>query len=617
MGFDITEWRNPVGSEFSSESFVSLSSQFEDFLGRSGRFLSLDVCSGSGDNMRAPEETTSPALEAGRKNVILLEEFPNTFMRSSTALESFREALLHYLAANTSPSIDVNSGQVTPVVMIISETLLTTSTAVSDSFTAHRLLGPRILTHPATSVIEFNPIAPTFIAKALALVVHKEARTTGRRRAPGPAVLKRLGEIGDVRSAISSLEFLCLRGDEGSEWSGTVAGKSKRGEKDSSTLTQIERNSMEIVTRREATLGIFHAVGKVVYNKREDVSGQAPIIEPPPQPPDHLSHHTRTKVSQVSVDTLIDETGTDTETFIAALHENYILSCEGPSTIDSVNGCIDALSDSDVLNPDGRGVSRSGDIGGGFGRGAIHGAATDSIRQSDICFQIAVRGILFALPNPVKRRAQQSSMNGVRAVGRGDAHKMFYPTSLRLWRQAEEIEALIDDYINRSANIDLTNNSPDPRADSIKTWESHPTCLLNITNTTPAPPSDIPPQTISTSANAARHEMILERLPYLAQILRHRHKLKRPNTDLRQLEKVTQFRGIDAPSDDLSEEEDEQQSSLAQWTTDRPAEPGPGLRSRIGAGWWRKGGEDDGNQGRFNVERGVEKLVLSDDDIED
>lgn len=628
MGFGITEWRNPIGSDLSSERFVSMSAQFEDFLGRSGRFGCLDMFSGSGDTTRVSEAPDVAATKADRRNVTLLEEFPNTFMRSSTALESFRETLSHFLAATTSPLTD-SSGQVSPVVMIISETLFTTSTAISDSFTAHRLLGPRILTHPAVSVIEFNPIAPTFITKALDLVVQKEARTSGRRRTPGPAVLKRLGEIGDVRSAVGSLEFLCLRGDEDSEWSGRVAGKLKRGAKDSATMTQVEKESLEMVTRREATLGIFHAVGKVVYNKRDDVSGRDPAVEPPSQPPDHLSEseHARPKVSQVSVDTLIDETGTDTQTFIAALHENYILSCEGPSTLDSVNGCIDVLSDCDVLSPDGRGGFRSGAIGGGYSNGASQGAATDSLRQGDICFQIAVRGILFALPHPVKRRSQPSSMNGVRAGGRGgDAHKMFYPTSLRLWRQAEEIEALVDSWFHRNANIAHDGaqfDGPSTKSGGVESWKAHPTNALDPNHTPPASPNNNTPPSLTTPTNTARHETILERLPYLAQISRHRHKLNRPTTEIRQLEKITQFRGIDAQSDEISEEEDAQLPALEPlWTTDRPAEVvGLEPRSRKGGGRWRRGEGEEGTNGGFGASllagSGVEKLVLSDDDIED
>lgn len=38
MGFDVLEWTNPAVSDFSSDNYLSTFAQFEDFLGRSGRF---------------------------------------------------------------------------------------------------------------------------------------------------------------------------------------------------------------------------------------------------------------------------------------------------------------------------------------------------------------------------------------------------------------------------------------------------------------------------------------------------------------------------------------------------------------------------------------------------
>ncbi|KAI4130683.1 MAG: hypothetical protein LQ347_003287, partial [Umbilicaria vellea] len=450
VGFQISEWRNPIGSEFSSEGFLSMSAQFDDFLGRSGKFGSLSFdCDGPGpaNVQRPPNDFGSQSIG---KRVILLEEFPNTFTRTSSALQTFRSSILQYLAANTpsgGPFISTRSEpykNVTPVIMIISETLLTSTTASADSFTAHRLLGHEILNNPGTSVIEFNPIAATFLGKALDLVIQKEARQSGRRRAPGPAVLKSLGEIGDVRSAIGSLEFLCVKGDDNSEWSGRIAAKSKKGSKIAIAMTKMERESMEMVTQREATLGIFHAAGKVVYNKREEVAASAPSMAPPPQPPDHLSQHVRLQVSQVDVNQLVDETGTDTPTFVAALHENYVLSCDDPSSTDVINDCIDALSDSDLLSP-----SR--------GRGNHQGAAADSLRQDEICFQVAVRGILFALPNPVKRQAVPS-VRGGKLASKADAFKMFYPASMRLWKQTEEIASLVDAWVDHSMRAAATRS---------------------------------------------------------------------------------------------------------------------------------------------------------------
>ncbi|KAK3066637.1 hypothetical protein LTS18_001587, partial [Coniosporium uncinatum] len=335
--FDISEWKNPTSGEYSADGFMSLAAQFEDFLGRTGTFGGLEFATAEGKRTEQAKEGFD------RREIILMEEFPNTFSRSSTALHTFRAAIQQYLAANT-PSMDSlfsreqASHRVTPLVMIISETLMSSTTASADSFTAHRLLGPDILNHPGTTVLEFNPIAPTYMTKALDLIIKKEARKSGRRKAPGPAVFKHLAETGDIRSAVSSLEFLCIRGDEadgeGGGWGGKVAfSKPRKAAASGSTaLTKMERESLEIITQRESTLGIFHAVGKVVYNKREAPSA---TYTPPPQPPPHLPQYARPKMSEVNTDTLIDELGTDVQTFIAALHENYVLSCAASSSEDT------------------------------------------------------------------------------------------------------------------------------------------------------------------------------------------------------------------------------------------------------------------------------------------
>ncbi len=54
----------------------------------------------------------------------MVEEFPNTFMRSSTALTAFRSAILQFLASST-PSLAAfgqgsSADPIIPVVMVIS-----------------------------------------------------------------------------------------------------------------------------------------------------------------------------------------------------------------------------------------------------------------------------------------------------------------------------------------------------------------------------------------------------------------------------------------------------------------------------------------------------------------
>lgn len=598
MDFDISEWKNPTDSSFASEGYVSMSAQFEEFLGRSGKYACLNLASHN-----PMDSLVLSQRERKKRKIILLEEFPNTFTSTFTALRSFRSSILNYLAANKSSAetlssrTDMAPDNVTPLVMVITETVQ--STASNDNLTAHRLLGPDILHHPSLSIIEFNPIAPSYLSKALDLVIQKEARQSGRRRIPGPSVLKMLSEVGDVRSAIASLEFLCLRGDNGDDWGGTVVSRNKKGANKPSVLTRMETESLEVLTQREASLGIFHSAGKVLYNKRDPIS--ILVGGGITQPPDHLSQHARPDVPQLSVDKLINETGTDPRTFIAALHENYVLSCEGATFTNSLNNCIDALSDSDRLCSDWVGSGSTG-LRGGKGRSNHQGAAFDTLRQDEICFHLAVRGLLFALPSPVTRRAPplSASIQGTKGA-RPDIYKMYYPASLRLSRQMEEIESLIDHWAtrNRSAGLvptTLVDRQHSEYPGSAATAAATPSGLVAAWN------SKMSESTAESSSrtggiNAAKSELVLETLPYVAKI----EKSKKSSPGLYHvvdyLEKVTQFHGARALDDgDL-------------FDTDFDSS----FKSFPSKNWKIKIGEDDVHLALSTIG----KLYLSDDDIED
>ncbi|KAL1627027.1 RFC checkpoint protein Rad17 [Diplodia seriata] len=654
VGFEINEWKNPMGSDFTSDAFVSLSAQFEDFMGRS-KFGSLDFGSSEGTSSENP-----PSNDTG-KQIVLIEEFPNTFTRSSAALQSFRSTIEQYLSSSVPPlgamfTRSVNAPPPTPIVMIISETLLSTNTAAADSFTAHRLLGPEISNHPGTTVIEFNPIAPTFLTKALELVVAKEARKSGRKTTPGPQVIKQLSEIGDVRSAISTLEFLCVRGDENADWGSRVTFKAvKKGAREK-PMTRMEQESLALVSQRESTLGIFHAVGKVLYNKRETSSDNSTV----PQPPAYFPEYRRSKVSEIEVDALLDELGTDIQTFISALHENYVLSCNTGSeedTLDSINGCIDALSDADLLSP-------APFSSAGTSRRTYQGSGMDSLRQDEMSFHASVRGLLFSLPHPVNRSAPPPGVVRGRGSSRADAHKMFYPTSLGLWRLQEEIEGLLDLSIRRAQTDGLNRAEASahvPKRGTVESWSKRPSLddssRLNNSNSTAA--ADITQQngvgtTPLGSSGSLKREMLLERLPYSAVMLRQGNKKTTSNLGaaarLSEVEKITSFSGVGIGADDGVAEGDEDVlldggGHGQEWSTDRPTEHDPsaapssarparlGSTRRLvggasaGASSGRRGGAAaettfrDDHIGEMVLgaggEKGLANLVLSDDDIED
>jgi cell cycle checkpoint protein len=605
MGCELLEWKNPSGH--TGTGFVSASAQFDDFLGRGGKFGALET-EGPTPASQAPIPSSSRSSGNDKsKRIMLIEEFPNTFSRSSSALSAFRKSILNYLASHT-PSLSMfashaSKDPIQPIVMVISETLLTTTSASADSFTAHRLLGPEILRHPGVGVIEFNAVAPSLLAKALELVVQKEARKSGRRKTPGPLVLKRIGEIGDIRSAVSTLEFLCLKGDQDADWGAKVSfTKPKKTGKNGVGLTRGEEESLELVSQREASLGIFHAVGKVVYNKRDDEATPSPAE----QLPGYLSMFSRPKPSQVSVDALIDETGTDTHTFISALHENYVLSCEstGPmdlmTPMDYVNDCIEYLSISDLM------CSSRDVFFGGRGGFAGRDSASHILRQDEITFEVAVRGMLFSLPNPVKRKTTTMSKTS-------DAFKMFYPTSLKLWRAKEEIEGLVDHWSTRLLKgtdtlpvRNLTDGAGafrKPQQSSELSWmqrqqqqrQQSMQSTQSLENEESAPP-------LLSLGSAARRELLLERLPYMAQIARGR---KTTGLRLKDLEKVVSFQGVHAGVEEESDAEDAEQTTGEAWATDKPSEEASPRKKSSGI----KAG---GVSGLL-----AQKLVLSDDDIED
>ena len=566
LGFESVEWANVVNVSSAGETYGSAVSRFDEFLNRSGTYSSLLV---GGNSAKESGPTESIRLPGPRQKVIILEEFPVTLPFREESLKAFRASVLRYLsnswprsAFHTKPSSEAPPSQA-PVVMIISESWASASASGSDGLTAHRLLGPDLLSHPAVTSIEFNPIAPTMVIKALQLIARKEARQSGRRRSPGAEVLKTLSELGDLRSATGCLEFLCRKGGKDGDWSGRIAA-TKGGK---AAATQTELSAIRTMALRDSTISLFHAAGKVLYNKRITPS-QLPNGQPhPPRPPDFLAHKARPNVGEVQVDKLMDETGADTVTFVATLHENYAWSCSGDNQVDELDDCLAILSDSDLLHPDaGR---QPGNASQGRLAVSSRGAA-EFLLQDDIAFQTAARGLLFSLPYPVKRAAGYEGPSK-----RADIFKMFYPASLRLWREMERCRALIANATSHHAM------APAVPADH------------TIDDETASPE-------VGMRSNGLFEEVVLERLPYLTRISRAQGRLQ----DLTDLETVTQFRDTSNSREGLDSQD--LASRNAVFGIGRPKQLGPRGRPDL-----------QGLCTEENLDAFTDKLVLSDDDIED
>jgi cell cycle checkpoint protein len=518
MGISLLEWRNPVVSDSDAGDALTQAAQFEDFVGRAGRSATLSLFQ---DAVTGSTQQATPASSDQSPNVdqaLLVEEFPSTFSRFSNALHSFRSAILQFLAS-TLPK----QARAVPIVMVISETSVSSNTDAADSFTAHRLLGPELSSHPFVNMIEFNPVAPTILVKALELVVVKESRISGRKKTPGLPVLQRLAETGDIRSAVCSLEFLCLRGDEGDTWSSKVTFTKTKKPK-SQPLTTAEEQALKLISNRESSLGIFHSVGKVVYNKRvQPTAKQDPL-------PVWLSQHSRPTISETDSDELYNDLGTDVMTFLAALHENYALSCccaSPEQSLECTQQCLEHLSDADLLSLDRF----------AYGTRASSGSAADSLRQDELCFQVAVRGLLFSLPNPVHR----GSLPGSRS---GDSHKMLYPASLRLWRKQEEtadrLKFVSDQLATSDGNPENSSRAID-RSNARHGVESWRNNAFGSTHTTSSEEqADMGIRVIAEQ----KLDLLLDRLPYMSRILRSREPTPSSRSLLSTIDLITHPSGI-------------------------------------------------------------------------
>ncbi|KAL4943947.1 Rad17 cell cycle checkpoint protein-domain-containing protein [Aspergillus oleicola] len=425
LNFRVLEWKSPSASEYASKDYISLGAQFDGFLSRGHTFSSLDLDSHEGVQVLMQGQNYT-----SRRRVILIEEFPTISGRGVSNLAAFRLSILRYISMNASPTRTryESEPQIPPIVMIVTETFSNLESSL-DHLSAHRLLGHELYNHPSTTVLEFNTVAPTFMSKALNSILKRCAHQPFSHKPQAQSTIAHLSKMGDIRNAIASLEFICL-GSGNPSYRSKLTVEPMHTTRKRKVVSPVSSEVPNELAPRAATLGLFHAVGKIIYNKRNHGPDSTPA-----QPPLLLG---QSGTSPVDVNDLPEETGTDIQSFISTLHENYVPSCNGFSFTECLDGCIGSLSDSDMLCVDR--TSHTSRFRAGLGTGLYKsGASVDVLRQEEISYQVATRGLLFALPCPVKRQ-----LSGTSSIGRpNDSYKLSFPPAIRLLRQYEEIKGLV------------------------------------------------------------------------------------------------------------------------------------------------------------------------------
>ena len=135
---------------------------------------------------------------------------------------------------------------------------------------------------------------------------------------------------------------------------------------------------------------------------------------------------------------------------------------------------------------------------------------------------------------------------------------MFYPTSLKLWRAKEEITSLIDLWVTRlmkgeGAQLNTITAGAAafarPKPGTVESWKS---ATAPQSSSPRKPGKDIEPAPLMAVGATARTEMLLERLPYMVHIARARKGASSAVT-IRDMEKVTAFRGIGVSSEETAD----------------------------------------------------------------
>ncbi|NWR57340.1 RAD17 protein, partial [Bucorvus abyssinicus] len=333
LGVQVQEWTNPISLDFTKEDLKSIfghdsnfhtfpsqaqAALFQDFLLRANKYNKLQMLGESSEN---------------DKKLILVEDIPNQFFRDPSSLH---EILRKFVRTSRCPLVFI----------------------ISDNFSGdsnQRLLLPtEILEELCISSISFKPVAPTNMMKVLNRIAATEASMNREKNYAFDRTSLELlcrGCSGDIRSAINSLQFSSMKDGslEKEFWSGKKRSSTLKCESSSSSVSKVRKKSksdtsedqeIQAIGGKDASIFLFHALGKIIYCKREPVSESEF-----PQLPAHLSEYHRDTLL-IQPEDIVEKSHMSGSIFNLYLHQNYV---DFFSDIDDVVRASEYLSTADVL----------------------------------------------------------------------------------------------------------------------------------------------------------------------------------------------------------------------------------------------------------------------------
>ncbi|KAJ9478311.1 Checkpoint protein RAD24 [Pseudozyma hubeiensis] len=415
LDFDLLEWQNDQPFFDANTPASSFIERFTDFLSKAAKFPTLDF------QHEDAQGSTTTLDTANRRRAILLEDLPNLHHLPTKQL--FQASLQHHIQQST--QLTSRGFPNVPIILIVTESTpredqdrwagdagTTWKDRIASIMDTRTALGETIRKSPAYTEVRFNPVAPTIVLKGLKRAMEQ----SGRGGKVWLELLQAIAEDsnGDLRAAVNCLQFVGVKG--------LGEGVKLKGEEGRRRV----RRLIPLVSGRESSLALFHALGKVLYNKREGDAGDEAgrgtrfvaeddsddetrsdtekmrlqerlkaamrsIIPPSDDDdelvqtlPDHLSHLCR-RTSRVHPDQLWADLPVDSSVFQLYLHQNFP---QFTTEVEECESILEEFSTADALMP-------------------LHEGYRFSTLSAYYGFLISVQGTLMGLPSPVKRQGQK------------------------------------------------------------------------------------------------------------------------------------------------------------------------------------------------------------------
>ncbi|CAG2105279.1 unnamed protein product [Medioppia subpectinata] len=300
------------------ENVLKLENQIQDFK----HFIDVSVRY-AGSRLSFDDQTGAPVTSApngSRNRLILIEEFPNAFYLKPEALhKELRFYSKHF------------GHRLIPIVFIISET----TNGHSDEY---KLLPKALQMELQMSVISFKPITDNSLHKVIKKFTdNKLSRNEMQKLVDSSS--------GDVRNAVNNIQLVYRHLNTGNN----------KCDKKSRKIPKVDTmDSMCDHILRDPSLTITHAVGKVLYAKRQsdiqsnqssNVSTSDVRVDSDYELPPHLSAFRRIPLMD-SPQSIADKIVVSSDTFNGWLHQNYVDFCD---SLESAQNCIQWLSQSDAF----------------------------------------------------------------------------------------------------------------------------------------------------------------------------------------------------------------------------------------------------------------------------